>query len=158
VAADRGVLRGPRSRARGRITSPFNARSTAAEVVAGIDLRDKRAVITGGSSGIGTETARRLASVGADVILAVRHPQRRSSRRVEINDSRDGQRVARLGPIDLGSVRSVAEQGARCPYTCQSTTRASWPRHSTAPLPDGSRSSPPTTSGTSPRPSRHTTP
>ena len=42
----------------GRITSSFTARATAAEVVAGIDLRDKRAIVTGGSSGIGIETAR----------------------------------------------------------------------------------------------------
>ena len=31
-----------------RITTPFNARSTAAEVVAGIDLTGRRAIVTGG--------------------------------------------------------------------------------------------------------------
>jgi NAD(P)-dependent dehydrogenase (short-subunit alcohol dehydrogenase family) len=55
-----------------RVTTPFTKDSTAAEVVAGIDLRGKRAVITGASSGIGVETARALASAGADVTLAVR--------------------------------------------------------------------------------------
>ena len=55
-----------------RITTPFDITSTAAEVVAGIDLRGKRAIVTGGASGIGVETARALAGAGADVTLAVR--------------------------------------------------------------------------------------
>lgn len=77
AAADRGVSRAQvacTTMARGRITSPFTARSTATEVVAGIDLRDKRAIVTCGSPGIGIETARALASTGADVTLAVRNP------------------------------------------------------------------------------------
>jgi pseudouridine-5'-phosphate glycosidase len=36
-----------------RITTRFNAQSTAAEVIAGVDLTGKRAVVTGGASGIG---------------------------------------------------------------------------------------------------------
>jgi NAD(P)-dependent dehydrogenase (short-subunit alcohol dehydrogenase family) len=54
------------------ITTPFGATSTAAEVIAGVDLRGKRAIVTGGASGIGLETARALAGAGADVTLAVR--------------------------------------------------------------------------------------
>ncbi|MGK2938075.1 MAG: SDR family NAD(P)-dependent oxidoreductase [Solirubrobacteraceae bacterium] len=54
------------------ITTPFGAESTAAEVVAGIDLTGKRAVVTGGASGIGIETARALAGAGAEVTIAVR--------------------------------------------------------------------------------------
>ncbi|MFI6085806.1 SDR family NAD(P)-dependent oxidoreductase [Streptomyces sp. NPDC051217] len=53
-------------------TTPFGAHSTADDVVAGTDLRGKRAVITGGASGIGRETARALVSAGAEVTLAVR--------------------------------------------------------------------------------------
>jgi len=56
-----------------RITTPFDATSTAAEVAAGIDLTGKSAIVTGGSSGIGIETARVLALAGADVTLAVRN-------------------------------------------------------------------------------------
>ncbi len=56
-------------------TTRFDARSTAAEVVEGLDLTGKRAVVTGGASGIGLETARALASAGAEVTLAVRNPQ-----------------------------------------------------------------------------------
>jgi NAD(P)-dependent dehydrogenase (short-subunit alcohol dehydrogenase family) len=55
-----------------RITTAFDARSTAAEVIAGIDLSGKRAIVTGASSGIGVETARALANAGAEVTLAVR--------------------------------------------------------------------------------------
>ncbi|MBG0850362.1 SDR family NAD(P)-dependent oxidoreductase [Streptomyces spinoverrucosus] len=50
----------------------FGANTTAAEVVDGVDLHGRRAVVTGASSGIGVETARALASAGADVTLAVR--------------------------------------------------------------------------------------
>ena len=70
-----------------RIVTPFGVQSTAAEVIAGIDLTGKRAIVTGGSSGIGAETARALASANAEVTLAVRDraarpsaPRRTSSR------------------------------------------------------------------------------
>ena len=59
------------------ITTPFGRESTAAEVVAGIDLSGRRAIVTGGASGIGVETARALAGAGAEVTLAVRTPARR---------------------------------------------------------------------------------
>ena len=55
-----------------RITTPFTAESTAAEVVDGVDLSGRRVVVTGASSGIGIETARALAAAGAEVTLAVR--------------------------------------------------------------------------------------
>jgi NAD(P)-dependent dehydrogenase (short-subunit alcohol dehydrogenase family) len=46
--------------------------STASEIVAGVDLGGQRAIVTGASAGIGLATARALASVGAEVTLAVR--------------------------------------------------------------------------------------
>ena len=55
------------------IQTPFSKTSTADDVVAGIDLAGKRAIVTGGASGIGIETARALAKAGADVTLAVRN-------------------------------------------------------------------------------------
>ncbi|MFE2094887.1 SDR family NAD(P)-dependent oxidoreductase [Streptomyces sp. NPDC059460] len=51
---------------------PFGASTIAAEVIDGVDLHGRRAVVTGASSGIGVETARALAAAGADVTLAVR--------------------------------------------------------------------------------------
>ncbi|PSL56215.1 NAD(P)-dependent dehydrogenase (short-subunit alcohol dehydrogenase family) [Saccharothrix carnea] len=84
------------------ITTPFDAESTAADVVAGIDLTGRRAVVTGAASGIGVETARALASAGAEVTLAVR-------------DTAAGQRVAdeiggtaRVARLDLADQASVA--------------------------------------------------
>src|SRR6202035_411901 len=65
---------------RGRFMSqlfqtPFGRHSTAAEVIDGVGLSGKRAIVTGAGSGIGTETARALAAAGAEVVLAVRRPQ-----------------------------------------------------------------------------------
>src|SRR5215475_6325542 len=54
------------------IASDFNARSTAAEVIRGHDLRGKTAVVTGGSASIGLETTRALSSAGARVIVPAR--------------------------------------------------------------------------------------
>jgi NAD(P)-dependent dehydrogenase (short-subunit alcohol dehydrogenase family) len=56
-----------------RITSPFDWASTAADVIAGIDLTGRRALVTGGASGIGVETARALAGAGAEVTIAARN-------------------------------------------------------------------------------------
>ncbi|MFB7510111.1 SDR family NAD(P)-dependent oxidoreductase [Streptomyces broussonetiae] len=49
--------------------------TTAAEVIDGVDLHGRRAVVTGAGSGIGVETARTLAAAGADVTLAVRNTE-----------------------------------------------------------------------------------
>ena len=57
------------------IDSPFGMRSTAKEVVDGIDLSGKTIVVTGGYSGIGTETVRALAGAGAHVIVGARRPE-----------------------------------------------------------------------------------
>ncbi|MGH3852825.1 MAG: SDR family NAD(P)-dependent oxidoreductase [Pseudonocardiaceae bacterium] len=60
------------SRSAAPLTTPFGFESTADEVVEGIDLTGKKAIVTGGASGIGVATARALASAGASVTLAVR--------------------------------------------------------------------------------------
>jgi NAD(P)-dependent dehydrogenase (short-subunit alcohol dehydrogenase family) len=57
------------------IESPFAMRSTAAEVIAGIDLSGKTALVTGGYSGLGLETVRALAGAGARVFVAARRPE-----------------------------------------------------------------------------------
>jgi NAD(P)-dependent dehydrogenase (short-subunit alcohol dehydrogenase family) len=57
------------------LQTPFGRTSTASEVIEGVDLHGKTAIVTGAGSGIGIETARALASAGAEVTLAVRRPQ-----------------------------------------------------------------------------------
>lgn len=56
------------------IHTPFDARSTAADVLAGVDLHGKRMIVTGGASGLGAETVRALAGAGAEVTVATRRP------------------------------------------------------------------------------------
>jgi NAD(P)-dependent dehydrogenase (short-subunit alcohol dehydrogenase family) len=55
------------------LTTPFGAETTALEVVEGVDLTGKRAIVTGGASGIGVETVRALAKAGAAVTIAARN-------------------------------------------------------------------------------------
>jgi NAD(P)-dependent dehydrogenase (short-subunit alcohol dehydrogenase family) len=54
-------------------------RSTAAEVVSGIDLSGKTALVTGGYSGLGLETVRALSGAGARVIVGARRPDAAAS-------------------------------------------------------------------------------
>jgi NAD(P)-dependent dehydrogenase (short-subunit alcohol dehydrogenase family) len=91
-----------------RITTPFGAESTAAEVVSGVDLSGRRAVVTGGASGIGVETARALASAGAEVTLAVRNLVAGQETVEDIVGTTDNKQVyvAALELADPASVRS----------------------------------------------------
>lgn len=57
------------------IGSGFTAASTADEVLKGIDLTGKNAIITGGHSGIGLEMTRSMSKAGAFITVAVRDPQ-----------------------------------------------------------------------------------
>jgi len=90
--------------------TPFGFRSTAAEVVAGIDLSGKRAIVTGASSGIGIETARALASAGAQVTLAVRNPDAAGVAAADIaaTTGRDDVAVQALEVTDPASVAAFA--------------------------------------------------
>lgn len=58
------------------IISGFNAQSTAEEVIKGIDLTGKIAIVTGGNTGIGLETTKILAAAGATVIVPARNIQK----------------------------------------------------------------------------------
>jgi NAD(P)-dependent dehydrogenase (short-subunit alcohol dehydrogenase family) len=89
------------------ITTGFGSDSTAAEVIAGIDLTGKRAIVTGGSSGIGVETARALASAGADVTLAVRDAAAGARTAAAIVAGTDGRPVG-VARLDLADPTSVA--------------------------------------------------
>ena len=56
------------------LDSGFGMRSAASDVIAGIDLSGKIALVTGGYSGLGLETVRALAGAGAHVIVGARRP------------------------------------------------------------------------------------
>lgn len=64
-----GILQKP-------IGSGFNASSTTTEVIKGIDLTEKTAIVTGGNTGIGLETAKTLAAAGANVIVPARDTEK----------------------------------------------------------------------------------
>jgi NAD(P)-dependent dehydrogenase (short-subunit alcohol dehydrogenase family) len=84
------------------ITTPFGFDSTAAEVIAGVDLSGKRAIVTGGASGIGVETARALAGAGAHVTLAVRDTDAGSRVAADIGGQVD------VASLDLSAPASIA--------------------------------------------------
>jgi NAD(P)-dependent dehydrogenase (short-subunit alcohol dehydrogenase family) len=90
-----------------RITTPFDAESTAAEVVAGIDLNGHRVIVTGGASGIGIETARALAGAGAEVTLAVRNLAAGERTAADITATTGNQHLL-VAPLDLADQASVA--------------------------------------------------
>ena len=58
------------------IGSGFNATSTANDVIKGIDLTGKVAIVTGGNAGIGLETTKVLAAAGATVIVPARDTEK----------------------------------------------------------------------------------
>jgi len=89
------------------IETQFGAESTAAEVVAGIDLSSERAIVTGGASGIGIETARALAGAGASVMLAVRRTDQGEEVAADIRASTGNDDVT-VGSLDLADLESVA--------------------------------------------------
>jgi NAD(P)-dependent dehydrogenase (short-subunit alcohol dehydrogenase family) len=87
-------------------TTPFGFYSTAAEVIAGVDLTGKRAVITGGAAGIGLETARALSTAGATVTLAVRRPEAAEAVAEELRQS-TGNPAVDVKHLDLSDLHSV---------------------------------------------------
>jgi NAD(P)-dependent dehydrogenase (short-subunit alcohol dehydrogenase family) len=90
-----------------RLVTPFSAKSTAAEVVAGIDLSGRRAIVTGGASGIGIETARALAGAGAQVTIAVRNVDAGNHTATNIAAT-TGNATVRVAALDLADRASLA--------------------------------------------------
>jgi len=88
------------------IKTPFGFSSTAAEVIAGVDLSGKRAIVTGASSGIGVETARALAAAGAAVTLAVRNTATGEQVAADIRES-TGNNAVTVAALELSDLSSV---------------------------------------------------
>ena len=88
-------------------STPFGAQTTADEVIAGIDLAGRRAIVTGGASGLGAETSRVLAVAGAEVTIAARNPEAAQRVAADIRSS-TGNQAVRVAPLDLVDQASVA--------------------------------------------------
>ena len=82
------------------IGSGFGYRSTAAEVLEGIDLGGRLAIVTGGYSGLGLETVRALSGAGAEVLVPARRPEHAA-------EVLEGIERVRVDALDLGSLDSV---------------------------------------------------
>jgi NAD(P)-dependent dehydrogenase (short-subunit alcohol dehydrogenase family) len=89
------------------MTNSFGATSTTDDVLAGIDLRGRRVLVTGVSAGLGVETARALAAHGAQVVGAVRDLAKaeRATAQVRAEAAKGG--GLDLIELDLASLKSV---------------------------------------------------
>ncbi|MCW2541746.1 MAG: Oxidoreductase [Frankiales bacterium] len=93
------------------IVSAFTRETTADEVSKGIDLSGKRAIVTGGASGIGVETARTLARRGASVTIAARRVD--AAQKVADEIAADtGNPNVHVAALELTDRKSVADFAA----------------------------------------------
>jgi NAD(P)-dependent dehydrogenase (short-subunit alcohol dehydrogenase family) len=90
------------------MTKKFDAKSTADEVLSGVDLKGKRFLITGASSGIGLETVRALVSRGASVVGAARDFAKADTAIATLRNTASlGGGSLALIELDLASLQSV---------------------------------------------------
>lgn len=91
----------------------FGATSTTDEVLAGVNLKGKRFLVTGASAGLGVETARSLVAHGAEVVGAARDlakAQRATAAVTETAKQNGGScSLIELDLADLASVRAAAD-------------------------------------------------
>ncbi|WP_051503999.1 SDR family NAD(P)-dependent oxidoreductase [Sphingomonas jaspsi] len=88
----------------------FNRESTTDDVLAGLDLTDKRILVTGISAGLGLETARALASHGAEVVGTARDLKKAVSAMSDVGLDSGSVELVELDLADLASVRRAAEE------------------------------------------------
>jgi NAD(P)-dependent dehydrogenase (short-subunit alcohol dehydrogenase family) len=89
-----------------KIGSGFGHRSTAADVLNGIDLSGMLAIVTGGYSGLGLETTRALTGAGVHVVVPARRPTPARDAVAEI----DGVEIDELDLADQDSIRRFADR------------------------------------------------
>ncbi|WP_327406350.1 oxidoreductase [Streptomyces sp. NBC_01288] len=88
------------------LNSGFGAASTAEEVINGIDLTGKVAIVTGGYSGIGLETARVLHGAGARIVVPARDVERARTALAVL----PGTEVEHMDLLDPASIDAFAEK------------------------------------------------
>lgn len=84
----------------------FGHHSTTDEVLDGIELAGKRALVTGGASGLGAETVRALASKGAEVIIAARNQEYAAKVKADIVASTGNDKIDFLF-LELASLAKI---------------------------------------------------
>ena len=96
------------------MAAKFGAKSTTEEVLAGVDLKGKRILVTGVSAGLGVETARALVAHGADVVGAARDLDKAKRATSEVSEaaaeSGASLEVVELDLASLKSVRAAADK------------------------------------------------
>ena len=85
----------------------FGAESTTNEVLKGVNLSDKRILVTGVSAGLGVETARVLAAHGAQVVGAARDPDKARGATAAVREGAANGGGLELVQLDLASLASV---------------------------------------------------
>ncbi|GAB3653579.1 SDR family NAD(P)-dependent oxidoreductase [Nocardioides korecus] len=88
------------------VPSGFGHDTRAAEVLEGVDLTGRLAVVTGGYSGIGLETTRALAGAGARVVVPARRPD-------VAREALEGLEGVEVEELDLGDQASIAAFATR---------------------------------------------
>ena len=95
------------------MTHSFGAQSTTDDVLAGINLRGKRILVTGASAGLGVETCRALAARGADVVGAARDLDKaRRATTAVVAAAGEGGGSFELVALDLASLASARAASA----------------------------------------------
>ena len=89
-----------------RDASTFGSHTTTSDVLDGIDLDGKVALVTGGSSGLGQETARALAEKGVHVILTARDVPKSEAVAAGIRSTTGNPRIE-VEELELGSLASI---------------------------------------------------
>jgi NAD(P)-dependent dehydrogenase (short-subunit alcohol dehydrogenase family) len=94
-----------------KLLTPFGFESTTSDVLRGVDLSGKTALVTGANSGIGYETARALAGAGAAVVVAARRDRAGRDAAAQIAASTGNPHVSHI-LLDLADLASVARAAA----------------------------------------------
>ena len=90
------------------MATKFGAKSTTEDVLAGVELKGKRILVTGVSAGIGVETARALVAHGADVVGAARDLEKAKRATAEVSKAAAANGASfELIELDLASLKSV---------------------------------------------------
>ncbi|MDZ5454372.1 SDR family NAD(P)-dependent oxidoreductase [Labrys sedimenti] len=94
------------------IRSGFSRASTTIDVIKGVDLVGKVAIVTGGYSGLGLETARTLASAGARIIVPARDVERAREAIAKVGGGMEVQSVDLTDPRSIDDfARDFVESG-----------------------------------------------